>query len=269
MPWNLMLDPTNAAFSGKTYVTIVNLSPHRFKLAAKHSYQMTDFDWDDIPSGKARQNLANYASVTQGNAVDTNGEAYYDIEGTDKKFVIRATTHIPDEYPRRIVMDLTGMGLGQREYKVPGQEVSVTLVITGSDSYGFISSLQHGPGNWMNQLRDIISGRTLKQIVMAGTHDAGMSKLTDAMVSVGSERNTQTQALNIYDQLRAGSRWMDLRIASIHQVSPKCCDNYDFWAAHVSIKYVQQSSTRLLHRVQAEVGWWRLEVPMLTWCSSR
>lgn len=234
MPWQYMLDPTNVAITGKTYVTIVNLTPHRFKLAAEHSYQMDEFDWDDIPSGKARQNVAHYTSSAGKNPADTNGEAYYDIEGTDKKFVVRATTHTPDEYPRRIVMDLSGMGLGQREYKVPGQEVSVTLVITGSNSYGFISSLQHGPGNWMSQLREVIGGRKLNQIVVPGTHDAGMSKISQAMVSIGSETNTQTQALNVYDQLRAGSRWFELRIASIHQVSPECCNNYDFWVAHVS-----------------------------------
>ncbi|KAJ0302608.1 hypothetical protein COL516b_007146 [Colletotrichum fioriniae] len=226
MRW-LLMEPENAAATGRQYITIVNLTPHPFKLTSTHSYQMDEFNWGDIPPGKARQNVAHYTGKIGANSVDDNGEAYYDIGNTGKKFVIRATTHIPDTYPRRVVYDLSGMGKGQREYRVPGQEVPVTLVITGSDSFGFITSLSHGPGNWMNSIKDTIRDRTVANVVMPGTHDAGMSKLTDALLSGGSEGNTQTQMLNIYDQLRAGSRWFDLRVSSVHQVV-NCCGNYDF-----------------------------------------
>ncbi|EFQ29509.1 hypothetical protein CGRA01v4_14765 [Colletotrichum graminicola] len=62
-------------------------------------------------------------------------------------FVVRVTTHIPDPYPKR-------------EYKVPEQEVPVTLVITGSDFFfGFITSLSHGPGNCMNSIKVYIKRR--------------------------------------------------------------------------------------------------------------
>jgi hypothetical protein len=98
-----LLDPENAAASQKQYITIVNLTPHRFKLTSTHSYQMTTFDWADIPSGRARQNVVVYDGSDT--PVDDNGEAYYSIEGTDKAFVVRATTHIPDDYPSRTVFD--------------------------------------------------------------------------------------------------------------------------------------------------------------------
>ncbi|KAK7447955.1 hypothetical protein Landi51_06758 [Colletotrichum acutatum] len=232
MRW-LLMEPENAAATGRQYITIVNLTPHPFKLTSTHSYQMDEFNWGDIPPGKARQNVAHYTGKIGANNVDDNGEAYFDVGNTGKKFVVRATTHIPDTYPRRVVFDLSGMGKGQREYRVPGQEVPVTLVITGSDSFGFITSLSHGPGNWMNSIKDTIRDRKVANVVMPGTHDAGMSKLTDALLSGGSEGNTQTQMLNIYDQLRAGSRWFDLRVSSVHQVV-NCCGNYDFWTMHVS-----------------------------------
>lgn len=56
-----------------------------------------------------------------------------------------------------------------------------------------------------------------------------MSKLTDDILSGGVESNTQNQMLNLnlYDQLRAGSRWFDLSVATVHQVV-NCCGNYDF-----------------------------------------
>ncbi|KAL2863395.1 phosphatidylinositol-specific phospholipase C domain-containing protein [Aspergillus lucknowensis] len=217
--------------SGRQYITIVNLTPHRFKLDQTHSYQMDVFDWGDIPPGRSRQNIAHYTEEAGANAVDDNGEAYYSIEGTNQKFILRATTHIPDTHPRRTVVDLSGMGLGQREYLNPRPEVPVTLVITGSASHGFVASLTHGPGNWMRQIYDVIKDRPLQHIVMPGTHDSGMSTISGQILSIGSEANTQTQALNIYDQLRVGARWFDLRIISVHQSNT---DDYDFWVAHVN-----------------------------------
>ncbi|POR39606.1 Uncharacterized protein TPAR_00202 [Tolypocladium paradoxum] len=232
MRWFLM-DPENAAASSRTYITIVNLTPHTFTLRRTSQYQMDEFDWATIPSGRARQNVAVYPSRVGANPVDTNGEAYYDIGNTGKRFEVRVTTHIPDTYPRRIVFDLSGMSKGQREYKVPEQEVPVTLVITGSDSYGFITSLSHGPGNWMNGIKDVIKDRTLKQIVMPGTHDSGMSQISGAILTGATSSNTQTQGLNMYDQLRTGARWFDLRVQTVHQVVD-CCDNYEFWTTHVT-----------------------------------
>jgi hypothetical protein len=226
-----LFDPENAAASLKQYITIVNLTPHRFKLTSTHSYQMNTFDFDDIPSGRARQNIADYDGSDT--PVDDNGEAYYSIEGTDKTFVVRATTHIPDDNPRRTIFDLSGMGMGQREYKDPDGESPVTLVITGSDDYGFIASLTHGPGNWMKSIYDVIKDRPIRHLVMPGTHDSGMSTISGHLFSGGSKDNTQTQALDIYDQLRAGARWFDLRIASIHQTTPNE-DDYGFWVTHVN-----------------------------------
>ncbi|KND86311.1 Killer toxin subunits alpha/beta [Tolypocladium ophioglossoides CBS 100239] len=231
MDWYLM-EPAYATTTSKQYITIVNLTPHRFKMDHTHSYQMDEFDFDDIPQGHARQNTAHYTERTGANSVDDNGEAYYSIEGTDRKFVIRATTHIPDAHPRRTVIDLSGMGMGQREYLDPEQESPVTLVITGSQDYGFITSIRHGPGNWMKGIYDVIKDRSIQHIVMPGTHDSGMSTISGKILSGGTAINTQTQGINIYDQLRAGARWFDLRVATIHNVPHN--DDYSFWILHVN-----------------------------------
>ena len=70
-------------------------------------------------------------------------------------------------------------------------------------------------------------------MVMPGSHDAGMSKITEAILAAGSETNTQNQGLNIYDQLKTGSRFFDMRVSSVHQVV-NCCGNYKFWTSHLS-----------------------------------
>ena len=233
MPWGHMLDE-ELGFPAKQYVTIVNLTPHRFVLdkSSTHSYQMDAFDWDDIPQGHARQNTATYTSKAGKDPVDDNGEAYYSIDGTDKKFVVRITTHIPDDYPRRTVVDLTGMGLGQREYLDPAKESPVTLVITGSESYGFVASLQYGPGNWMKGMYDVIKDRKVQHLVMPGSHDAGMSRISGNLASVGTKPNTQTQGLTIYDQLRVGSRLFDLRVGTVHKNDD--ISSYGYWVMHVN-----------------------------------
>lgn len=123
------------------------------------------------------------------------------------------------------------MGLGQREYLDAGKEAAVTLVITGSDSYGFIASLRHGPGNWMKGLYDVIKDRQVQHIFMPATHDSGMSRISNKIASVGTEPNTQTQGLNIYDQLRAGARVFDLRVGSVHRLANK--NDYSFWTMHL------------------------------------
>ena len=230
MPWSL-LSPLNVVDSGKQYITVVNLTPHRFKLMHTHSYQV-DLDYDDIPCGKSRQNTAHYTQKVGANPVDTNGEAYYSIDGTDKGFAIRATTHIPDQYPRRTVIDLTGMGGGQREYLDPDTEAAVTLVITGSNDYGFITSIRHGPGNWMKGLYDVIKNREIQHVVIPGTHDSGMSRISGAILSLGDSANTETQGISVYDQLRAGARWFDLRVATVHSMPNE--GDYSFFTIHVN-----------------------------------
>ncbi|KIL88481.1 hypothetical protein FAVG1_08562 [Fusarium avenaceum] len=75
-------------------------------------------------------------------------------------------------------------------------------------------------------------------MVMPGSHDAGMSKITDAILTGASEFNTRNQMLNIYNQLKVGSRFFDLRVSSVHQVV-NCCGNYKFWISHLSYEVGQ------------------------------
>ncbi|PTB75304.1 PLC-like phosphodiesterase [Trichoderma longibrachiatum ATCC 18648] len=231
MPWVLM-GAINNVPGARQYVTIVNLTPHRFVLQNTHSYQMDVFDWGDVPQGHARQNTVVYTSKAGKNAVDDGGEAYYAIDGTDKTFMIRAATHIPDAHPTRTVIDLTGMGLGQREYLDPANQSPVTLVITGSDSYGFITSIRFGAGNWMKNIYPVIKDRQIQHVVMPGSHDAGMSTISNKLMGGGISENTQTQGINIYNQLWAGSRYFDLRIGSVHSITDN--SDYSFWTLHVS-----------------------------------
>jgi len=65
--------------------------------------------------------------------------------------------------------------------------------------------------NWMTDNFDLIGDRSLQDIAITGSHDAGMSKTQEC--NMGNECDTQTQISNFYDQLNHGTRFFDLRPA--------------------------------------------------------
>jgi len=63
--------------------------------------------------------------------------------------------------------------------------------------------------DWMSNLSDTIS---LDQIMMPGSHDAGMSELSHCNPALFSGPYTQTQSLTVGNQLSNGSRYFDIRV---------------------------------------------------------
>ena len=64
--------------------------------------------------------------------------------------------------------------------------------------------------DWMWVNRFLIGNRTLKQVVLPGSHDAGMYD-TPKCHGMATPATTKTQTHTIYDQLCCGSRYFDLR----------------------------------------------------------
>lgn len=67
------------------------------------------------------------------------------------------------------------------------------------------TSLITNQSNWMQDRRNVLKDKTLKQLVLPASHDAGMY-LNSFPASLG-----QTQDLDIYQQLSSGIRYFDLR----------------------------------------------------------
>ncbi|KAF4825555.1 Mutanase [Colletotrichum siamense] len=196
------------------YITIVNLTPYTFRyLKDRSNYYQVAADFDDIPPGQSRQNKARWATSGTSRS-DDNGEAYFEVKGTNHEFRIRCTTHYPSDMPIRFVVDLDSWGLGVKEYEVPETEVSITFVITGSENYGYHHSLtlDSSPVAWMDSIKEHIKGRLVKHVIMPGAHDAGMSVIGKYQWG-GTSKDTQTQAYGIAKQLELGARYFDLRPA--------------------------------------------------------
>ncbi len=84
-----------------------------------------------------------------------------------------------------------------------------------SNFYSFLSvfNVQAPKSNdrWMTEIYETtLKTKTLKQIIMPGSHDAGMSSAHECTL-LGKPGNTQTQRLAMLGQLMAGSRYFDLR----------------------------------------------------------
>ena len=66
------------------------------------------------------------------------------------------------------------------------------------------------PSNWMHQMLGKLGSLTLRQLCLPFSHDAGMSVI-NGETGFSNSANTQTQTLNIGQQLNAGVRFFDLR----------------------------------------------------------
>ncbi len=68
--------------------------------------------------------------------------------------------------------------------------------------------------SWMRDLRFSKPNVQINQITMPGSHEAGMYYTSHCTSIVHSEWSI-TQSSSIYNQLRAGSRYFDLRVYSL------------------------------------------------------
>lgn len=99
-----------------------------------------------------------------------------------------------------------------------GRVISFEFKRGGEGSITDVNTVQVTPvsfmdtRNWLGELPDTTK---LSDIVMPGSHDAGMSK-TEHCTIPGSSPLVKTQALNIGDQANAGSRYFDIRVDYDH-----------------------------------------------------
>jgi len=148
---------------------------------------------------------------TRGHQSDDAGEAFYKIANTQETFQVLARK--PSDFKLTISLDNLAtksspkgsiIDLGFRK------DAAVNYVLTTDDSGTFWSSSGTATVDWMQQGLGTLGNRTLRQICMPGSHDAGMSVFRPGTVGAHFA-NTQTQYLDFYGQLVAGSRYFDLR----------------------------------------------------------
>ncbi|KAH7380579.1 PLC-like phosphodiesterase [Pyrenochaeta sp. MPI-SDFR-AT-0127] len=186
-------------------LTILNGSPFDWMLTGQHSYQMDKWSWPTIR--KASRILVEFG--TRGNTRDDAAEAYYSA-GTQDKFTILAQK--PSDY--KITISLNNMSTKQSprgsNIDLGFRHDAAVNWIMSTDQAGQWWSNSGTYTDWMQQSMGSLANRTLKHICMPGSHDAGMSVFRPGTIGAHFA-NTQTQYLDFYRQLMAGSRFFDLR----------------------------------------------------------
>jgi hypothetical protein len=169
---------------------------------------MDAWSWPTITAGTASRVYVEFG--TKGSQKDDAGEAYYNIAGTSNKFSVKARK--PSDYDLTITLD----GLATKQ-SAQGSNIdlgfrhdaAVDWIMSTDEAGDWWSSAGLGV-DWMQQSLGSIGNRTLKMICMPGSHDAGISNFKPGTVGAHFA-NSQTQYLNFYNQLVAGSRYFDLR----------------------------------------------------------
>ncbi|MBL0739807.1 hypothetical protein [Chryseolinea lacunae] len=129
---------------------------------------------------------------------------YYAATGTTE--IPKSQTELPDEYSTDVPVSLCA---------VDDKKFVVSFV--GKDNKFYLSYFSnYNPARWQEDiLFPAKANYTLKDIVMPGSHDAGMSVLSGTGgINAGSinECNVLTQTQTIERQLKAGLRMFDLRV---------------------------------------------------------
>lgn len=190
-------------------LTIVNGGPADWTLSNTHSYQMSAWSWPaTIAAGTATPIYIEWDTNILHNSADDAGEATYRLP-TGEQFQIQARAP-GRNFNLQVLLDgIATQGNRQGDTISLGWEKSgyVNWILSGSN--GQYSS-SNPPPNWMAQNLATLGSKSLAQITIPGSHDSGMGVFQQG-TPFSTASNTQTQRLTLDDQLRAGSRYFDLR----------------------------------------------------------
>ena len=139
---------------------------------------------------------------------DDGGEFTYSLSGTPYSFQLQARYN---DDPT-IQVDLISMPNTARRTIDLGfyHDGDTYWTVVGDTNQGFVFSNDTGP-NWMRQHLSLTGSRTLRDLTLPGSHDAGIWSLDGGSTFWATERNTVTQTKTIAEQLAYGARWFDIR----------------------------------------------------------
>ncbi|CZS90478.1 uncharacterized protein RAG0_01550 [Rhynchosporium agropyri] len=194
------------------YVQLANLTPYDWKLKSIHSYHMRWDFRDTIPAGTAKEQYFEWKKDHGPNG-DCGAEATYELVGSPEpaSFTVQARQnngkHIDIQYGD--ALSSLGNPVGSLFTLGYTKDGTVLFVLAGNETGSYVSS--NPPVAWMQATFPTIGQKSLREIAMPASHDAGMSQIT--RIYYGTAHNTQTQSVHVYRQLIYGARWFDIRPA--------------------------------------------------------
>eukprot|EP00727_Mastigamoeba_balamuthi_P004128 m51a1_g13712 hypothetical protein (613) ;mRNA; f:92811-94649 len=190
-----------------------NHTAHRWVRRSQHAYQMDMNFPETVSPGQEVSCYTEYHETIFTHWEDDACEALYQIEGGDYTFEVAFRR--PNNNPTvtvnfkalRTVVPALGPGAG---FDVGGwqHDGEMPFTLMGDYAHGFVIPCG---SSWMQAFSHVGWGeRTLRQLCMPASHDAGMSQVGGG-TAFGNAANCQTQVLPILGQLALGSRYLDIR----------------------------------------------------------
>lgn len=198
------------------YVSLINGSPYDWKSTYSHSYQM---DWQPaalIPAGTSHEQYLEFW-YHWGDNGDCAAEVIYELVGSPEYTAFKL--HAIQDNGKMLKVQYLGAlsSLNNQRHSLINlgfeHDGGVSFILAGDGGMPYVSS--NPPAAWMQATLFTIGSRTLRQIAIPASHDAGMSGITQAWV--GTFHNTATQTDGIYEQLLSGARWLDIRPVSAYR----------------------------------------------------
>ncbi|PVH84474.1 hypothetical protein DL98DRAFT_77398 [Cadophora sp. DSE1049] len=206
-----LLSGTSLVLAGPGgYVELANLTPYDWKLKYTHSHHM---DWKfppTIPAGTTKEQYIEWW-YDHGPNGDCGGEATYELVGSPEpaSFTVQARQNKGKRIEVQYGDEPSSIGnpIGSLITLGFKRDGTVLFVLAGNETGSYIST--NAPIAWQQATLSTIGSKSLRELAMPASHDAGMSQVTRYYGGVA--HNTQTQSVHIYQQLVYGARWLDIR----------------------------------------------------------
>jgi len=193
------------------YITLVNGTPYNWRSSDLSGSQMNSWSFPEVITAGSTATL--YVEWSDSTPVKKDGVVTFSLEGTGEKtdptFQLEATAASGAFDLRVTLTDFSTLGNPQGSIIDLGWNPNgyIHFILAG-EAGSFTSNRM--PDAWMHENLGVLGNRSLRNLCIPGSHDAGMSTLT-AGTPFAKPCNTVTQTRSVLDQLHAGARYFDIR----------------------------------------------------------
>jgi hypothetical protein len=192
-------------------LSLVNFTPYDWRLNYSHAYQIK---WKPPNLISAGSNYKLYIEYTDSrDDGDCGADATFELVGSPvpASFTVQARQTHGKKIQIQYHDQLASLGVAENSLIDLGfdWDGSVLFVLSGDGTTPYISS--NPPIGWMQATLSTIGNRTIREISMPLSHDAGMSEVKSSPWFGGVWHNVCTQDAIVQEQLQYGARWFDIR----------------------------------------------------------
>lgn len=193
-------------------IGIINASPFTWTQTAISSYQFIQWDHSfpsTIKPGEVYKNYIERDTALFVTESDTVGKVSFTLDNpSNTQFEFVAGEYNIFVTPTNF--DQAGGNHDNNQITVGTflHDQCVTFYLSGEQGNLYANN---PPVDWMHSTLDVIGNKTLQDIAIPGSHDAGIGPDVEYGTFGVNENNVKTQQLDIGGQLAQGVRWFDIR----------------------------------------------------------